>query len=400
MMAKVERPNRMRRALLQGAVVGAVSIGAPMINVGSFRVFAASDKRYPTRVLRIIERSLVIDMLAPLKIDFRPEAYAVPLSEADEAAFRSSGITGFHNSIGTGGPGVVEDTLSFLAGWQGFVGRNANVFSLVSTASDLDRAKAQRKIAVIMGVQNAEHFRTPADVKRFYLLGQRCAQLTYNSQNLIGSGSTERVDGGVSDFGAEIIKAMNEVGMLIDVSHCGDRTTLDAIELSPKPIAITHSNCRALNNHPRLKTDEAIVKLAAKGGVMGVTGVRMFVRDQEPTTVEHMVDHIDHVVKLVGVDHVGFGSDSDLNGYEDMPPDQLKELRAAYKASYAFRDKIDTDGLDHPKKIFDLTEALIGRGYSDANIAAVLGGNFRRLLGATLRSPEQAATPESKNATG
>ena len=115
-----------------------------------------------------------------------------------------------------------------------------------------------------MGVQNAEHFRTPADVKRFYLLGQRCAQLTYNSQNLIGSGSTERVDGGVSDFGAEIIKAMNEVGMLIDVSHCGDRTTLDAIELSPKPIAITHSNCRALNNHPRLKTDEAIVKLAAR----------------------------------------------------------------------------------------------------------------------------------------
>jgi membrane dipeptidase len=133
---------------------------------------------------------------------------------------------------------------------------------------------------------------------------------------------------------------------------------------------------------------------------MGITGVRMFVRDQEPTTVEHMVDHIDHVVKLVGVEHVGFGSDSDLNGYEDMPPDQLKELRAAYKASYAFRDKIDTDGLDHPKKIFDLTEALIKRGYSDENIAAVLGGNFRRLLGATWRSPEQAGTTESKNVTG
>ena len=100
--------------------------------------------------------------------------------------------------------------------------------------------------------------------------------------------------------------------MLVDVSHCGDRTTLDAIELSPKPIAITHSNCRALNNHPRLKTDEAIRKLAAKGGVMGITGVRMFVRDQEPTTIEHIVDHIDHVVKLVGIEHVGIGSDSDL----------------------------------------------------------------------------------------
>ena len=140
--------------------------------------------------------------------------------------------------------------------------------------------------------------------------------------------------------------------MLVDVSHCGDRTTLDAIELSKKPIAITHSNCRALNNHPRLKTDEAITKLAAKGGVMGITGVRKFVRDREPTTIEHIVDHIDHVVKLVGIEHVGIGSDSDLNGYDDMPADQRKELMESYKSSYAFRDKLDTDGFDHPKKDF------------------------------------------------
>ena len=374
--------NRTRRRFLQTAAVGALYAGMPMINVGRYQVFASSDKRYSARAMRIVERSLVIDMLAPLKIDFRPDAYADPVSEADEAAFRASGITGFHNSIGTGGPQAVEQTLEFIAGWQGFAGRNSHLFSLVDVAADLDRAKEQRKIAVITGLQNSEHFRTPADVKRFYQLGQRCSQLTYNSQNLIGSGSTERVDGGVSDFGAEIIKAMNEVGMLIDVSHCGDRTTLDAIELSAQPIAITHSNCRALNDHPRLKTDEAIRKVAAKGGVMGVTGVRMFVRNQEPTTVEHMVDHIDHLVKLVGVEHVGVGTDSDLNGYEDMPADQLKQLRESYKASYAFRDRIDTDGVDHPQKIFDLTEALIRRGYSDENIAAVLGGNFRRLLGA------------------
>ena len=159
--------------------------------------------------------------------------------------------------------------------------------------------------------------------------------------------------------------------------------SLDAIELSPKPIAITHSNCRALNDHPRLKTDEAIRKLAAKGGVMGITGVRNFVRGQEPTTIEHMVDHIDHVVQLVGIEHVGIGSDSDLNGYDDMPADQRKELLALYKSSYAFREKLDTDGFDHPQKMFDLAEVLIRRGYSDDNITAILGGNFRRLLGAT-----------------
>jgi membrane dipeptidase len=373
-----------RRRVLQAALATTVtSFGLPMLNFGSYRAFGANAPRYSARAMKIVERSLVIDMLAPLKIDFKPEAYAGPISEQQAADFRASGITGFHNSIGTGGLTAVEETLAFIAAWQGYAGRNSHVFSLVGTAADLDRAKKERKIAVIMGVQNAEHFRQASDVKQFYQLGQRCAQLTYNSQNLIGSGSTDRVDGGVSDFGAEIIKAMNEVGMLVDVSHCGDRTTLDAIELSPKPIAITHSNCRALNNHPRLKTDEAIQKLAAKGGVMGITGVRMFVKDKEPTTLENIVDHIDHVVKLVGIEHVGIGSDSDLNGYDDMPADQLKQLKESYKASYGFRDKIDIEGFDHPRKTFDLTEALIRRGYSDENIGAILGGNFRRLLGAT-----------------
>jgi membrane dipeptidase len=382
--AKNQAKTISRRGVLKSAAaVTVLSAGFPMINMGRYQAFADSPTKYSAKTMRTVERALVIDMLAPLKIDFTPEAYALPLTEQQVAMYRSSGITAFHNSIGTGGPQAVEETLSFMAAWQGFAGRNSQVFSLVGTAADLDRAKAERKVAVIMGVQNAEHFRTAADVKTFYQLGQRCSQLTYNSQNLIGSGSTERVDGGISDFGVEIIKAMNEVGMLVDVSHSGDRTTLEAIELSPKPIAITHSNCRALLDHPRLKTDEAIRKLAEKGGVMGITGVRMFVRDKEPTTLEHIIDHIDHVAKLVGIEHVGIGSDSDLNGYDDMPPDQLKMLRGSYKASYGFRDKLDIEGFDHPKKTFDLTEALFRRGYSEQNITAVLGGNFRRLLGAT-----------------
>jgi membrane dipeptidase len=377
-------PTMGRRSLLQSALaVSATTVGFPMLNLGSFQVFAAAPTKYSVRALQLVERSLVIDMLAVLMIDFRPEAYARTLTEQEEAMFRTSGITGCHNSIGTGGPQAVEQSLMFLAAWQGFVGRHSHLFSLVGKASDLDRAKAQGKVGVIMGLQNSEHFRQPEDVKQFYQLGQRCSQLTYNTQNLIGSGGTERVDGGVTDFGVKIINAMNEVGMLIDVSHSGDRTTLDAIELSSRPIAITHSNCRALNDHPRLKTDEAIRKLAARGGVMGITGVRNFVRGQEPTTIEHMVDHIEHVVKLVGIEHVGIGSDSDLNGYDDMPADQRKELLSMYKSSYAFRDKLDTDGFDHPRKVFDLTEALIRRGYSDDNITAILGGNFRRLLGAT-----------------
>jgi membrane dipeptidase len=391
-MAGTEAERLTRRRVLRGAAT--LGIGFPMLNFASFRLFADTPPAaYSARAVGLVERSLVIDMLAVLKIDFTPEAYADPLTDKQVADFKGSGITGFHNSVGTGGPQAVEETLEFLAAWQGFCARNAGLFCVVDTAADLDRAKAERKCAVIMGVQNSEHFRTAADVKRFRQLGQRCSQLTYTAQNLLGTGGTDRVDGGVSDFGAEVIAAMNDAGILVDASHCGDRTTLDAIELSKRPIAITHSNCRALNNHPRLKTDEAIVKLAAKGGVMGITGVRNFVRDREPTTVEHIVDHIDHVVNLVGIEHVGIGSDSDLNGYDDMPADQRKELMASYKSSYAFRDKLDTDGFDHPKKVFDLTEALIRRGYGDSNIEAVLGGNFRRLLG-TVWVPEPAKPKE------
>ena len=372
-----------RRRTLQAMAGALAALALPKGHAAQTAAAQDPKNKYSSKVLDLVQRSLVIDMLAPLKLDFRPEAYALPLTDAEAAMFRTCGITGFHNSVGVGGASAYDDALEFIAAWSGFVGRNTQVFCLVGKADDLETAKARQKIAVIMGLQNADEFREPKDVKAFYQLGLRCAQLTYNTQNLLGSGSTERVDGGISDYGEQIIKSMNEVGMLVDVSHSGDKTTLDAIELSPKPIAFTHSNCRALNNHPRLKTDEAIRKLAAKGGVMGITGVRMFVKDKEPTTVEDIVDHIDHVVKLVGIEHVGIGSDCDLMGYDHMPPDQYKQLKAGYKASYAFRDKIDTDGFDHPRKVYDLTAALIRRGYSDANIQAILGGNFRRLLGTT-----------------
>jgi membrane dipeptidase len=369
-----------RRRLLQAACAGAAALALrwPASAIAATRTDLSA---YSRRARTIVERALVIDMLAPLRLDLRDDDYAQPLTSTHAADFRRSGIDAIHNAWGIGGPDAHQALLTHLAGWHGFLARHADVFVLVDKAADLDRAKAQGKIAVISGVQNAEHFRTPDDVALFHGIGQRCAQLTYNSQNLLASGSTERVDGGVSDFGARIIAQMEKTGMLVDVSHCGDRTTLDAIELAGGPIAITHSNCRALVDHPRLKTDEAIRKLAAKGGVMGITGVRMFVAAAEPTTIDQIVDHIDHVARLVGIEHVGIGSDADLYGYDKMPPDQYAQLKAAYKASYGFRDRVDIAGFDHPLKIYDLTEALLRRGYGEANIAAVLGGNFRRLLG-------------------
>jgi membrane dipeptidase len=359
-----------------------------MLNRGRYRLFAASQAQYSARTVALMERSLVIDMLAPFTLNFPqqdkwekdPESF----SAAEFQKFKDSGINILHPAVGIGGTNAYEQGLQFFAGWNAFLAGNDERLMRIDSPSDFGRVKGSGKVGVVLGVQNAEHFRRPDDVEAFHGLGQRVAQLTYNSRNLIGNGSTERRDEGLSDFGVAIVERMNKVGMTVDVSHCGDRTTLDAFEASKRPVLITHSNCRALvPGHPRLKTDEAIRAMAKSGGVMGITGVRMFVRDKEPTTVEHLLDHFDHVAKLVGVEHLGVGSDMDLDGYDDMPPELNKRLRAGYKGSYAFRDKIDIEGVDHPKRMYDLSEGLIRRKYSDADIEGILGGNFRRVLSQT-----------------
>lgn len=367
-----------RRQVL--AVSLAAAAAAPFISRPVRAQSAAYPPRtYPKRVVDLVKEALVIDMLHPLKTDIE----LPPMTDQLAAEYRTSGVTAIHQAVGIRDPGARDQVLSLYAQWGHYVQVNSHVFTGVDKMADILRAKRDGKIAVIWGMQNADHFQKVEDVEFFFKLGQRISQLTYNWQNRIGSGSTERVDGGISDYGVSIIEAMNKVGMLIDVSHSGDKTTLDAIALSPKPIAITHSNCRALNNHPRLKTDEAIKALAAKGGVMGIAGVRNFVTAAEPTTIEHIVDHIDHVVKLVGIEHVGIGSDLDNHGYDDMPPELMKSMKGILSASYAWRDKIDTDGFDHPRRIYDLTEVLLRRGYSAAHIKSILGGNFQRLLTAT-----------------
>jgi len=372
-----------RRNFLKSAA-GSAAVGATMMNRGRYLLFAGGPE-YSSRAVELVQRSTVIDMLAPLwispsqtrKILGNPET----LKAEDYAPYKNSGINVFHIAIGTGGSEAYLETLKFLSGYNSLLARHDAWFERVDTPERLDGIKTSGKVGIILGIQNSEHFRKADDVDYFYGLGQRVSQLTYNARTLIGNGSTERRDDGLSDFGLSIVERMNKVGMAVDVSHCGDKTTLDAFEVSKKPVLITHSNCRALNpNHPRCKTDEAIKALAAKGGVMGITEVRMFVSPKEPTGVDAMLDHFDYVAKLVGVEHVGVGSDIDLLGYDALSPEETKQLRSGYKSSYGFRDKNDIDGYNFAKRPFDLAEGLIHRKYSDANIEAILGGNFRRVL--------------------
>ena len=367
----------------------ALSLGAPFVNRGRYRLFAWSPREYSARCIELMESSLVIDMLGLLTLNAETRERWGPdfdgLTDADIQEFRASRIDVFHIASGVGGRTAQEayqNCLAFVGGYNSLIANRPDLFVRIDSAADLASVRESGRSGVLIGIQNSEHFRDPDDVETFHALGQRVSQLTYNARNRIGNGSTERVDGGISDFGVAIVERMNRVGMAVDVSHSGDRTTLDACELSAMPVLYTHSNCRALNpGHPRCKTDEAIRRMAETGGVMGITGVRNFVKDSEPTTVEDYLDHMDHVRDLVGIQHLGIGSDIDLHGYDDMPPDDYESLKANYKGSYAFRDKIDIEGIDHPQRMFDITEGLIGRGYTDDDIRLVLGGNFQRVLG-------------------
>ena len=375
-------PRRTVLRALAGAAGAAVA--APMLNLGRCRLWAFGGQEYSARCIALLQEATVVDMLSPLTISGRWQQWArdpESFTDSDAQRYRSSGIHVFHHAFGLGGANAYEAAVNYFGMTNALVAGAEQYFMRIDSAADFRRVKSAGKIGLLAGLQNAQHFRTPRDVEFFFGLGQRVSQLTYNSRNLIGNGSTERRDDGISDFGVSIVEEMNRVGMAIDVSHCGDRTTLDAFEISKQPVLITHSNVRALvDGHPRCKSDDAIRAAGRAGSVMGITGVRNFVTAREPTTVDSVIDHFDYVRRLIGVEHVGVGSDMDLDGYDDLEPAALQQLKANYKDSYRFRDRIDIEGLDHPKRMFDLTEGLIRRKYTDQEINGILGGNFIRAL--------------------
>lgn len=355
-----------RRTLLKG---GALAVAAPFINRGQFRLFAESETTYSAQAIDLVRRSTVIDMLGLLTLNYSKlttwEAEPQSFQTTDYQKIAASGITIFHPAVGFTGLAAYDSSLRDITSWNTFIAAHPGEFVRVDCAGDLEQAKRVGKIGILIGQQNSLHFRTVDDVDRFYNLGQRVSQLTYDD-NMLGGGSTDPLDPGLSEYGARIVDRMNMVGMAVDVSHCSDRTTLDALHASQAPVLVTHSNCRALvPASPRCKTDEAIRLLAARGGVMGITMVRSFVHPGGTVTIENVLDHIDHVTRLVGVEHAGIGSDVDLVG---------RDFRIRP------RKRFDLDGMDYSRKIFDLTEGLIRRGYPSESIELILGGNFQRVL--------------------
>jgi len=381
-----------RRQAIRALALGAAA--APAIVRGRYPLFAQSNAQYSARAISLIESSVVVDLLnqfqfpdfsvRPPKIEqwlTRPGTFTAE----DAARYRSSGINSF--SLGAGA-GSYDDAMQFFARWNGFLAGYSDWLTRIDKVSDFARAKAQHKTGVMLTFQDSTHFRTAADVAVFFGLGQRISQLTYNFNNRIGSGFLEERDGGLSVFGLSIMERMQQTGMAVDVSHCGDQTTLDALTAAAKPVLFSHATARALvPGHLRCKTDEAIQKMARGGGVMGIAMIRFMVRNAEPVTIEHVLDHIDYVAKLVGIEHVAIGSDLDVVGNPNAVNGGGFDPRAQPNFSrYQYHEDADgaitVRGLNHVKRVFDLTEGLIRRGYSDQPIAQVLGGNAIRVLGA------------------
>jgi membrane dipeptidase len=309
------------------------------------------------------------------------------LGDEGLAEIARSGLTMIDTTLGPAGTPTFsyEAAVRDLATWHGNFVRYRDKLIHVRRADDILQAKREGKLAVMLGFQNATHLnRDLRNVEFFYHLGIRQIQLTYNELNALGAGSTERVDTGLSDFGVEVVGKMNELGMLVDLSHCGVQTTLDAIEVSTKPVIFSHTNCRVFNpTNPRCKNDEQIKKLAAKGGVMGVTTVNFFVSNKDRSTLDDYINHIEHVVKLVGIDHVGIGTDSSIAGWRVSFPNEKAfwdfHNQFKFKPAAAVRWPPFIEELDVPEKFQVMKKRLGERGFSEANIAQILGGNFLRV---------------------
>jgi microsomal dipeptidase-like Zn-dependent dipeptidase len=209
--------------------------------------------------------------------------------------------------------GAIE-SLDSLARWRDMERENADLILIAKTAADIERAEREGKLAVVLGYQNSNLFDDRiAFIEFFAELGVRVVQLTYNNQNELGGSCYEDNDSGLARFGRDVVREMNRVGMLVDLSHVGDKTTLDAIEWSEKPVAITHANAASLFEHKRNKSDRVIKALAERGGVIGCVAYRNITPDAACATVDGWCEMVARTVDIAGIDHVGIGTDISHN---------------------------------------------------------------------------------------
>ncbi len=289
---------------------------------------------------------------------------------------KNGGITAVNATIAAWH--TLPETISLIADYHYLLDQHADLIMPVHRVEDIQTAKKTQRVGFIFGFQDTSPIQDNERLLTIYhALGVRIIQLTYNLQNLVGGGCMLPEDKGLTAFGLKVIAEMNRLGILIDLSHCGPRTSLEAIEVSQEPVAFTHANPVALADHPRNKTDETLKALAAKGGVVGAATLPAMLTGQKHATLDDYLAAIDYLINLLGIDHVGLGPDF----MEDMPEEilasALKGLSTSEKEKY-FSTKV-IQGFESISECPRVTRGLLDRGYSMGQVEKIMGGNWLRL---------------------
>lgn len=304
------------------------------------------------------------------------------ISNWSETVFRNmrqGGLTAVNCTVS-----VLEDfrqTINNIAWWRKAFSRHADMIMPVKTVGDIRKAKKAGKTGIIFGFQNTSAIEDDLDLlATFHELGVRVIQLTYMEANLVGQGCLERIDSGLTQYGIEMVEEMNRLGILIDLSHVGYRTTMDAIEASRKPVAFTHANPKSLCDHPRNKTDDAITALVRKGGVIGATVFPAFLPAGNKSTLKDFVKVVDYLVKMVGIDHVAVGTD-----FTEGQPKEFFDWLLTGKSKKGPSLKLDhplknPEGIQCAADFPNLTAALSAHGYAESDVRKILGENIMRLF--------------------
>lgn len=333
-------------------------------------------------------RIVIIDGLSFL--DERGTPPVAELSSRTLDAIRASGISAVNVTVGTfgNGPTLFDRTIKDLARWDARLARYPEYLLKVRSVKDIEAAKASGRLGTIYGFQDAAMLEGHTErLQQFHGLGVRIIQLTYNGRNEIGDGSLERDDRGLSELGRAVVDRMNELGIVVDLSHCGARTTAQAIAVSRQPVAMTHAGCAALVTNPRNKTDDHLKRLADRGGVFGVYFTPLL-RQTGQAYADDVIRHIEHAWRVCGEDHVGIGTDGYI-GAVDLTPEYRQQLReelsrrraAGISAPGESDDVVPlVPDLNEPRRLERLGSLLLQRGHSATRVEKLLGGNLLRLL--------------------
>lgn len=277
-------------------------------------------------------------------------------------------------------------TMENVAQWKAWFRDNADIITQVHTTADIVRAKAEGRVGIILGWQNTSGIEDRLEfLPLFRDLGVRVMQLTYNTQNWVGTGCWESRDGGLSDFGRDVIDEMNRLGILVDLSHVGAKTSEDAIRHSKKPVAVTHGCPAALLAHPRNKTDAQIRLLAEHGGFIGYATYTPFMPNGGASTVEDCIDAIEHLIGVAGEDQVGIGTDftqdQDVAFFDYLSSDKGYGRRVTSVSPGGYPEvPPQPKGLEKIENFGNLTVAMVARGWPEARVRKVMGENWLRFL--------------------